>query len=194
MAIVRWTPETEFGGSPGFPTLYPLQQLSSFINPLFSARQYPGAGTPITDQPYLSMVPAVDIIDQKSEFVVKAEVPGVSPNDLKISVANNVLTIRGERLEERGLKSENYYWAERPSGCIFQRSVSLPAPVDPTHVDAFCDNGILTITLSKAKNAKAFEIGVENITGGSARQAQVRSGNGHTLIGKMGTRKQGRTH
>ena len=107
-----------------------------------------------------SLMPAVDIIERESDFYIKAELPGVQKEDVKISVQNDVLTIRGEKKQETEKKGENYHRVERTYGS-FQRSFTLPASVHSGRIEASFDNGVLTINLPKAEEAKPKEIEVK---------------------------------
>ncbi|MBI4429670.1 MAG: Hsp20/alpha crystallin family protein [Ignavibacteriales bacterium] len=104
--------------------------------------------------------PAVDITEQDNEYVVKAELPGVHKDDVKITLESNILTIRGEKKQEENVKSENYHRFERSYGS-FQRSFKLPATVKASDIDAVYKDGILTVTLPKAEEAKPKQIEVK---------------------------------
>lgn len=178
MALVRWSPETEL--TAGYAALQ--RQFAPVTNPLMT--HYPI--NPV-EQPYFATVPPVDLIDQHNEFVVKAEVPGVDPANLKITVANNILTIRGDRLAGREAKTENYFWAERATGA-FQRSITLPVSVEPTQVSAMYDNGILTVHLPKSREATSVEIGLQG-TVGFGRQTTIRGSGGQSNSGRSSGKK-----
>jgi HSP20 family protein len=105
-------------------------------------------------------LPAVDIVENPEGFVVKVEVPGINKNDVKITVQNGVLTLRGERKAEEETKGESYRRVERSRG-TFQRSFTLPTSVKSEKIDASYIDGILTITLPKAEEAKPKEIEVK---------------------------------
>jgi HSP20 family protein len=92
--------------------------------------------------------PAVDIYEDDDAITVKAEVPGVRPEDVRIDVENNVLTISGERKLEREEKREGYHRIESSYGS-FSRSFALPESVDPNKVDAEIDQGILNVRIEK---------------------------------------------
>jgi HSP20 family protein len=92
--------------------------------------------------------PAVDIYEDDDAITVKAEVPGVRPEDVRIDVENNVLTISGERKLEREEKREGYHRIESSYGS-FTRSFALPESVDPNKVDAEIDQGILNVRIEK---------------------------------------------
>ena len=104
-------------------------------------------------------VPAVDIVEGNSEVVVKAELPGLEPRDVTISVENNVLTLRGERRADKEVSKEHYHRMERSCG-VFSRSFTLPASLDTDKVRADFKNGVLTITLPKKEAVKGRTIEV----------------------------------
>ena len=97
--------------------------------------------------------PQVDVAETDSEIVVSAELPGLDDEDIEVSLARGLLTISGEKKQEKEKKGRNYYHVERSYGS-FQRSVPLPSEVDAGKVDAVFKNGVLTITLPKAGGTK----------------------------------------
>ena len=102
-------------------------------------------------------VPTMDLYQTVDAVVVKMGLPGVKPEDIQISVANGVLTIRGEVKEEKEEKEKTYHLRERRYGS-FSRSISLPSNVSADKSDAEFENGVLTLTLPKAEEAKAKTI------------------------------------
>ncbi len=106
------------------------------------------------------LTPAVDIAEQEHAYVVKAELPGVSKDDVKITVESNILTIHGEKKQEETVKGDNYQRVERSYGS-FQRSFKLPETVKTDMIDAIYKDGILTVTLPKAEEAKPKQIEVK---------------------------------
>jgi len=104
--------------------------------------------------------PLVDVIDKKDEIIVKAELPGVDKKDVKISLIENTLTIRGERKEEQEVKKEDYYCCERVQGS-YSRTIALPVGIDKTKVKASFTNGILEIALPKIEEIKPKEIEIK---------------------------------
>ena len=104
--------------------------------------------------------PAADMIDKKNEIVVKAEVPGVEKEDIKISLTDNTLTIKGETKKEKEEKDEDYYYSEISYGS-FARTLTLPERVQGDKVKASFKNGILEIHLPKSPESKAKDIKVE---------------------------------
>jgi len=109
----------------------------------------------------------VDVSETENEFVVKASLPGVKPEDVQITVHGDTLTIRGESREVEDKKGEHWHVRERRSGS-FQRSMSLATPVDPDRSQAEFEHGVLTLTLPKSEAAKPRQIKV-----GVASQGQV---------------------
>ena len=106
-----------------------------------------------------SWAPACDIFEDKEGIKIVAEVPGLAPADVKISLENNTLTIRGEKKQFAEEKTERVHRYERSYGA-FERSFVLPTTVDPEKVEAEVINGLLTITLPKIERAKPREIQV----------------------------------
>jgi len=104
--------------------------------------------------------PAVDMYDKKDEIVVKAEIPGVEKENVRISLSDNMLTIKGETKKEEEVKEEDYYYSERSYGS-FARTLSLPSKVKSDKIKASFKNGILEIHLPKAEEAKPKEIKIE---------------------------------
>jgi len=101
--------------------------------------------------------PALDVSETANEVIVKAEVPGMEPKDIDISLSDEILTIRGEKKQEREDKEENYHLIERSYG-RFSRSIQLPRDIQSENIRAVYKNGILKITLPKSQEAKKKEI------------------------------------
>lgn len=105
-------------------------------------------------------IPPVDIFENdKQEIVLRAELPGVSKDDIDLRVENNTLTLKGERKREAEVKTEQYHRVERSYG-TFSRSFSLPARIDSEKVRADFREGVLTITLPVKDEAKPRQISV----------------------------------
>ncbi len=105
--------------------------------------------------------PAIDIIEKDGEFMVKAEVPGCKADDIDISVHGNMLTISGEKKQEKEEKEKGYYHVERSYGS-FRRDLQLATEVDADKIEATCKDGVLTITLPKSEKAKAVKVKVKD--------------------------------
>lgn len=94
--------------------------------------------------------PSVDIEEQDKQYVVRADVPGIDPKDIEVTMDNGVLTIKGERESESKKEGKDYKRVERMHGS-FQRRFTLPEDVDPKTIEAKGRNGVLEITLHKSK-------------------------------------------
>jgi len=105
--------------------------------------------------------PRMDLAESDDAITVKAELPGVDPKDIEISVTGNRLTLRGEKKQDREERGRDYHYVERQYGG-FHRSIQLPTSVDSTKVSAEYKNGIVTVTLAKNPGAKAKRIPVRN--------------------------------
>ncbi|MBM2839971.1 MAG: Heat shock protein, Hsp20 family [Bacteroidetes bacterium] len=104
--------------------------------------------------------PAVDVAENENEVQVKVELPGVSKDDVKITMQENILTIRGEKKQEKETKNSEYHRVERSYGS-FQRSFTLPTNVKHDKIEASYNDGVLTVTLPKAEEAKPKQIEVK---------------------------------
>jgi len=107
-----------------------------------------------------SWSPAVDISENDDNFIVNMELPGVPKDNVKITIEANVLTVSGEKKEEHEEKKTNVHRIERSYG-YFSRSFTLPANVKNDKIDALYHDGILSITLPKAEEAKPKAIEVK---------------------------------
>jgi len=101
--------------------------------------------------------PAVDVIEHSDRFVVECDLPGIDKQDLDITMASEVLTIKGEKKPQRSADKAKVYKNEAWTGS-FQRTISLPAGVDPDKVEAAYKDGVLSVTIPKKEEAKARRI------------------------------------
>ncbi len=148
MALVRWRP---------FDDLMSLQEeVSRFFDEFFGER------LPVwrSEEAPSAWIPRVDISETDEEILVRADVPGMEKDDIKITLSDNVLTISGEKKVERDEKRENFHRVERVFGS-FKRSFYIPTNVDPNKITASYKNGVLTIRLPKKEEAKPKEIPVQ---------------------------------
>jgi HSP20 family protein len=104
--------------------------------------------------------PAVDMVDHKEEFVLRADLPGLDEKDIEVTVEDGTVTIRGERKQETEEKKEDYYCSERSYG-VFARTLPLPAGVEADKVRATFKKGVLEVHLPKAKEAKGKKIEIK---------------------------------
>jgi HSP20 family protein len=100
----------------------------------------------------------IDVLADNDSFTIKALLPGINPDDLDIQIVNEIVTIAGEFKVERD-EEANYLLAEIPSG-KFHRVITLPIPLNAANVEASLDNGVLTLTVPKAEEAKPHTIKV----------------------------------
>jgi len=103
--------------------------------------------------------PAVDIKEEQGQFVIHADIPGVSPDDIDVSMENGVLTIKGEKNTEAKTEKENYKRVERIYGSFYRR-FSLPDTADNQAISAKCKNGVLDIVIPKREALKPKKISV----------------------------------
>ncbi|MCD6453405.1 MAG: Hsp20/alpha crystallin family protein [Dehalococcoidales bacterium] len=146
MAIEKWQPLSE---------LMSLRQAmdrlfeDSFVRP---SRLLPTVGEVVT--------PALDVYQTSNEVVVKASLPGIKPEDVSIDIAGDILTIKGESKSEQETKREDYLYRERRYGA-FSRSVVLPGGLQSDKAEATVEDGILTLIIPKAEEAKPKTIKVK---------------------------------
>ena len=146
MTIVRWHTQSD--------PFNELDRLRQEVDRLFS-----NFGT--TREPFLSRTyPAVNVSEDGDNLYVRAELPGVKSEDLDVTVVEGQLVIRGERKIPPEQESANYHRREREGG-TFRRVLALPERVDPAKVSASMKNGILTVTLAKAEEAKPRKVSVK---------------------------------
>ena len=107
-----------------------------------------------------SMVPELDVRENANSITIEAELPGVEENDVSVTLANGVLTIKGEKKQEKEEKAENYHLTERSFGS-FERSLRLPDTVDDAKVEAHFDKGVLKVTAAKKAEAVKAERKIE---------------------------------
>ncbi len=145
MSITRWEPFSE------------LVSLRDAMDRLFEESFVrPGR---LLGAPAAGSVP-LDIYQQDGNVVVKASIPGVKPEDIDVTVVGDMLTIKGETRMEKEVREENAVRRERRFGA-FSRSVTLPTPVDTSKANATYENGVLTLTLPVAEEARPKEIKVQ---------------------------------
>lgn len=104
--------------------------------------------------------PEMDLADEKDSFVVKVDLPGMKKEDFDLKVEGRLLTLKGERKEEKETKEKNYYTSERFYGA-FTRIVELPGDVKADQVKAAYKDGVLEITLPKTEGAKTKQVTVD---------------------------------
>jgi len=147
MALVRWDPFRE------------LEEVSDRLNRMFArpaTRSSNGKETMIV----ADWTPSVDISETEGEYQIKAEIPDVKKEDVKVTLEDGVLTIQGERKHEKEEKGKKYHRIERSYGS-FVRTFSLPDVIDEEKVKAEFKEGVLNLSLPKSEKAKPKAIDVK---------------------------------
>jgi HSP20 family protein len=149
MALIRWEPVRE------------LNSLQHEMNRLFSAFfDTPGVGAGNGESGAITRwLPAMDLIETDDQFVLRADLPGLSEDDVKVELEDNVLTISGERKAEHEARKEGFYRLERAHG-KFQRSLALPEGVDGENVSANFDHGVLEVRIPKPAERKPHRVSI----------------------------------
>src|SRR6056297_911116 len=148
MDLVRWNQRGNLNPMDEF------DRLQEEINKLFNL-DYQSSG--IFDR---TASPAVDVIEKDDSVVVRCDMPGVKKDNLDLSLARNILTIKGEKKSEDHENESKNYRNETWSG-IFQRTISLPDSVDPEKVEASLRNGVLELVIGKREEVKPRQIDVK---------------------------------
>ena len=148
MALVRWEPVRE------------LSSLQSEMNRLFNTF----FDTPTTGGgnggAVRRWIPSMDLVETEEHFVLRADLPGLSEEDVAIELEDNVLTVSGERKAEHEEKQEGYYRMERSFG-QFRRSLTLPEGVDPDGISATFDKGVLEVRIPKPEERKPRRVAIQ---------------------------------
>jgi HSP20 family protein len=142
-------------GDPVQETMNLEQRITRFLNDAFG-----GLDGESGNGAAAAWVPAVDVFEDADAIRLVAEVPGVSPEDVKISHENNVLTIRGTKQQTAGKRTERVHRYERAYGA-FARSFTVPTTVDVHAIRANYEHGVLTVTLPKVEQARPRQIQVQ---------------------------------
>lgn len=156
MDIARWDP---FRKMRRFDPFRELEEMSDRFNRLLGR----GSMTRINGEEALTSidwVPEVDIIENDKEYLIKAELPEIKREDVKVSVEKGVLTIQGERKQEKEEKGKKFHRIERSYGS-FERSFTLPDDADTNKVSAEFKDGILSVHLAKSEKAMPKPIEVK---------------------------------
>ena len=146
MTLVRWDPFRE------------LEDMSERLNRVFSRPTLRNTGK--ENLTVADWMPTVDISETESEYLIKAELPEVRKEDVKVTVENGVLTLQGERRQEKEEKGRRFHRVERSYGS-FVRSFTLPESVDEGGVKAEYKDGVLALHLPKSEKVKPKAIDVK---------------------------------
>jgi HSP20 family protein len=152
MALIRWEPVRE------------LNTIQSEMNRLFNSFFEPSA-TGANGTQLRRWVPPMDLVESEDAFLLRADLPGLSEEDVNIELEDNLLTISGERKSEHEERKEGYYRVERASG-TFSRSLTLPEGVDPDAIQASFENGVLEVRVPKPEQKQPRKVTIS--AGGGA--------------------------
>ena len=108
-----------------------------------------------------SWIPAFDISENDKEYAVVAELPGIDEKDLEVTLSDGILSVKGEKKQEKEEKDEMYHRVERCYGS-FQRSFRIPGNVEDDKVDAIYKDGVLKLTIPKSEEKKAKKIEIKH--------------------------------
>jgi len=164
--------------------LFGLQRLNRILDEAFTGLPFGEQGNVITS----TWFAPTDVSEDENSLRITMELPGVDANDVRLSLENNVLTIRGEKKQQFDDTQERVHRFERSYG-MFERTFVLPNTVDSERIDAQYENGVLLVTIPKAERAKPREIRVNSSPAGSSQiktssQSQrVSSGNSQRSSG-----------
>lgn len=135
----------------------PINTLSTFFDDLLTDGFFFNRSSELAKGSW----PNVDVIEENDAFVLKADLPGVDKDEIKISVEDRVLTLHGERKEEKkDIKKGTYQYYERSYGA-FERSFALPETVDENSIEAQYKNGVLELRMKKAEKAQPKKIEIK---------------------------------
>jgi HSP20 family protein len=170
MAMERWRPR--WGLIPWRP-FRELEEMERRFEDILGRPFIPAAWRrlPVEERGW---APAIDVFEREDKFVVKAELPGMSQEDIDVSVVGDTLTIKGEKKTESEVKEEDYYCCERSCGG-FLRSIALPASVDARKIEASYEDGVLEVALPKAPEIKPKKVPIAVKKAASAKKEQKAS-------------------
>ncbi len=160
MALIRWKPTVDVSPwSPVADLSTDIFSIRDEMNRMFD--RFFNRGTLEDDGIAMhAIVPDVDIVEKDDAYILKAELPGVSKDDVKITLRENLLTIKGEKKKEKEEKNRNSYRSERMYG-TFERTFTLPSMVRDERIQANFKDGVLTVEIPKSEEVKPKEIPVK---------------------------------
>jgi HSP20 family protein len=149
MSLVKWSPLKELEDM--------KRDMDRMFDELFAGRR-PRWNKP--EEELTVIIPAAELFDRQNTLVLRAELPGVSKEDIDLTITKEAITIKGELKRDDEVKAEDYFIAERLYGS-FSRTVQLPFEIDEEKVDATFKNGILEVVMPKKEDAKPKETRIE---------------------------------
>jgi HSP20 family protein len=152
MALARWDPTRE------------VDVLQNDMNRLFDAFLQGRGGNRAAGGAMQRWIPPMDLTEAEGKYVIRADLPGLSEEDIEIQVKDDVLTISGERKSEHQDSGEGFYRVERSFG-RFSRSLDLPAGVDVAAVTAAFENGVLEVRVPKSEEHQPTKVQIGSRNG-----------------------------
>jgi HSP20 family protein len=152
MALIRWEPARELG------------TIQNEMNRLFNTFFDTPSGAQANGGTQRRWIPAMDLVETEGEFVLRADLPGLTESDVNIELEDNILSISGERKADEEFGKDGYHRFERSYGA-FRRSLTLPEGVDPEGVKASFSNGVLEVRVPKPEERKPRKVAIS--VGGS---------------------------
>lgn len=165
MALVRWEPARELQSI--------HQEVSRLLGTFFDTQAGGGVGNGASAT--RRWVPAVDLVQEGERYVLRADLPGLTEDDVKIEVSDGVLTVSGERSSQGEERNDGYYRLERSSG-RFSRSVRLPVGVDAGAIEASFEHGVLEVKIPKPEQAKRHRVEIKATGGARAAESGAQGG------------------
>jgi HSP20 family protein len=146
MSLIRWEPATE------------LNTIQNEMNRLFNSFfDQPNRANGRSGGTARSWFPAMDLVETADRYILRADLPGISDEDVSVQLEDNVLTVSGERKPASEHETEGYYRIERGFG-RFSRTLTLPTGVDPDMVQAHFERGVLEIAIPKPEQSKPKQV------------------------------------
>jgi HSP20 family protein len=150
MAIIRWEPARELNSL--------QQEMNRLFGTFFDSTAGSGGGG--NGGALRRWIPAMDLVEEKDHYVLRADLPGLGEEDVKVELEDNVLTVSGERRSEHEQREEGgAYRIERASGS-FSRSLTLPEGIDPESIQASFDKGVLEVRVPKPEERKPRRVSI----------------------------------
>jgi HSP20 family protein len=179
MAVIRWQPAREVGSL--------QQEVNRLFGTFFDTQA--GAGSAVARR----WVPAMDLIEEGEEYVLRADLPGLSEQDVQVEVHDDVLSISGERKSEHEERRDGYRRIERSSGS-FSRSLRLPEGVDTDGIQANFEHGVLELRVPKPARRKPHRVAI-SVGGKPAAQVDAAgeqaAGGAHLATASAGETEEG---
>jgi HSP20 family protein len=155
MALIRWEPARSAAFRPARELQTIQQEMNRLFGTFFDSQAGGNGGVSVTRR----WIPAMDLVEEDEHYVLRADLPGVREQDLKVELDDNVLTVSGERRSEHEQRKQGYYRVERASGS-FSRSLVLPEGIDPQAIRARIEGGVLEVSVPKPEQRTPHRVAI----------------------------------